>query len=97
MLMAVDDGVLKRYGLPKPMVERVLFEVYQTVVLELFELTQQPLRFLLRQPASNHRLRYLLGGLAIKLMAFGESAFVQPGKGSTHTGVNGRSPRLDDD
>ncbi len=43
-----------------------------------FELVQQPLRFLLRQPASNHRLWYLLGGFAIKLMAFGESAFVQP-------------------
>ena len=32
MLMAFDDGVLKRYGLPKPMVERALIEVYQTVV-----------------------------------------------------------------
>ncbi len=34
MLMALDDGVLKRYGLPKPMVERALIEVYQTVVLD---------------------------------------------------------------
>src|SRR6266511_5161679 len=34
MLMASDDGVLKRYGLPKPMVERALIEVYQTVVLD---------------------------------------------------------------
>ena len=34
MLMVVDDGVLKRYGLPKPMVERALIEVYQTVVLD---------------------------------------------------------------
>jgi len=25
---------LKRYGLPKPMVERALIEVYQTVVLD---------------------------------------------------------------
>jgi hypothetical protein len=33
MMMAFDDGVLKRYGLPKPMVERALLEVYQTVVL----------------------------------------------------------------
>ena len=33
MLMGVDDGVLKRYGLPKPMVERALIEVYETVVL----------------------------------------------------------------
>ena len=33
MLMGFDDGVLKRYGLPKPMVERALLEVYQTVVL----------------------------------------------------------------
>jgi hypothetical protein len=32
MLMAFDE-VLKRYGLPKPMVERVLLKVYQTVVL----------------------------------------------------------------
>jgi hypothetical protein len=34
MLMALDDGVLKRYGLPKPIVERALIEVYQTVVLD---------------------------------------------------------------
>ena len=34
MLMALDDDeVLKRYGLPKPMVERALIEVYETVVL----------------------------------------------------------------
>jgi hypothetical protein len=33
MLMVFDDGVLKRYGLPKPMVERALIEVYETVVL----------------------------------------------------------------
>ena len=33
MLMGVDDGVLKRYGLPKPMAERALIEVYETVVL----------------------------------------------------------------
>ena len=34
MLMEVDDGVLKRYGLPKPTVKRALIEVYQTVVLD---------------------------------------------------------------
>ena len=34
MLMGFDDGVLKRYGLPKPMVERALLEAYQTVVLD---------------------------------------------------------------
>ena len=34
MLMGFDDEVLKRYGLPKPMVERALLEVYQTVVLD---------------------------------------------------------------
>jgi hypothetical protein len=34
MLMAFDDEALKRYGLPKPMVERALIEVYQTVVLD---------------------------------------------------------------
>jgi hypothetical protein len=34
MLMGLDDGVLKRYGLPKPMVERALIEVYQTVMLD---------------------------------------------------------------
>ena len=39
-----------------------------------FNLTQQSLRFLLRQPASYHRLRHL--PLAIKLVAFGENAFV---------------------
>jgi hypothetical protein len=33
MLMAFDDEALKRYGLPKPMVERALIEVYETVVL----------------------------------------------------------------
>ena len=36
MLMAFeafDDEALKRYGLSKPMVERVLLKVYQTVVL----------------------------------------------------------------
>ena len=33
MLMRVDDKVLKRYGLPKPMAERALIEVYETVVL----------------------------------------------------------------
>ena len=33
MLMGLDDEVLKRYGLPKPMVERALIEVYETVVL----------------------------------------------------------------
>jgi hypothetical protein len=32
-MLMVDDGVLKRYGLPKPMVERALIEVYETVVL----------------------------------------------------------------
>jgi hypothetical protein len=34
MLMGLDDGVLKRYGLPKLMVERALIEVYQTVMLD---------------------------------------------------------------
>ena len=34
MLMACDDEVLKRYGLPKPMVERALLEAYKTVVLD---------------------------------------------------------------
>ena len=37
MLMAFDafdDEALKRYGLSKPTVERVLIKVYQTVVLD---------------------------------------------------------------
>jgi hypothetical protein len=34
MLMGFDDEALKRYGLPKPMVEQALLEVYQTVVLD---------------------------------------------------------------
>ena len=34
MLMGLDDEVLKRYGLPKPMVDRALLEAYQTVVLD---------------------------------------------------------------
>jgi hypothetical protein len=32
-MLMVDDGVLKRYGLPELMVERALIEVYETVVL----------------------------------------------------------------
>jgi hypothetical protein len=32
-MLMVDDEVLKRYRLPKPMVERALIEVYQNVVL----------------------------------------------------------------
>jgi hypothetical protein len=39
----------------------------------------------------------LLGGLAIKLVAFGESALIQVGKGSTHPGMDGGSARFDDD
>ena len=34
ILMGFDDEALKRYGLPRPMVERALLEVYQTVVLD---------------------------------------------------------------
>ena len=34
MLMGLDDEVLKRYGLPKRMVERALTEVHQTIVLD---------------------------------------------------------------
>ena len=34
ILMGLDDEVLKRYGLPKPTVERVLIKVYETVVLD---------------------------------------------------------------
>ena len=34
MLKALDDEALKRYGLPKPMVEQALSEVYETVVLD---------------------------------------------------------------
>ena len=33
MLMGLDDEVLKRYGLPRPIIERALIEVYRTVVL----------------------------------------------------------------
>ena len=33
MLMGLDDEALKRYGLPKSMVERALIKVYETVVL----------------------------------------------------------------
>ena len=29
MLMGVDDGVLKRYGLPKPTVKRALIQVFR--------------------------------------------------------------------
>ena len=32
MLLGFDDETLKRYGLPKPVVEKALKEVYQTVV-----------------------------------------------------------------
>ena len=34
MMMGFDDEALKRYGLPKSMVERALLEAYQTVVLD---------------------------------------------------------------
>jgi len=34
MLMALDDEVLKRYGLPKSMVKQALIKVYETVVLD---------------------------------------------------------------
>jgi hypothetical protein len=34
MLMGLDDEVLKRYGLPTPMVDRALLEAYQIVVLD---------------------------------------------------------------
>jgi len=34
VLMGFDEEVLKGYGLPKPMVERALLEVYQIVVLD---------------------------------------------------------------
>jgi hypothetical protein len=34
MMMGFDDEALKRYGLPKPMIERALLEAYQTVVLD---------------------------------------------------------------
>ena len=33
MLMTFDDEALKRYGLPKQMVDRALLEAYQTVVM----------------------------------------------------------------
>ena len=34
MLMGLDDEVLKRYGLPRPIIERALIEVYRTIVLD---------------------------------------------------------------
>jgi hypothetical protein len=34
LLMGLDDEVLKRYGLPRPILERALIEVYRTVVLD---------------------------------------------------------------
>jgi hypothetical protein len=61
----------------------------------LAELSQQPLRFLLRQPSPNHRLRHLPLGLAVKLVAFGECAFIQPVKAGTHTSMNERWCGLD--
>ena len=32
-MLMFDDELLKRYGLPKPMAERALIKVYETVVL----------------------------------------------------------------
>jgi hypothetical protein len=46
---------------------------------------------------SDQRLRHLLLCLAVKLMAFGELAFVQSGKSNTHPGMNAGSARFDDD
>jgi hypothetical protein len=40
----------------------------------VFELSQQPLRFLLRQPTPNHLFGYL--PLAGKLVAFGEFTLI---------------------
>jgi hypothetical protein len=54
-----------------------------------------PASYTTEQAASDHRLRHL--PLAIKLVAFGENAFVQTGKRSTHPGMNEGSTRLDDD
>jgi hypothetical protein len=34
LLMGLDHEVLKRYGLPRPILERALIEVYRTVVLD---------------------------------------------------------------
>jgi hypothetical protein len=34
MLMGLEDEVLKRYGLPRPIIERALIEVYRTIVLD---------------------------------------------------------------
>jgi hypothetical protein len=34
MLMGLDDEVLKRYGLPRPIIEQALIEVYRTIVLD---------------------------------------------------------------
>ena len=33
-MLMVDDEVLKRYGLPKPMVKQALIKAYETVVLD---------------------------------------------------------------
>jgi hypothetical protein len=51
----------------------------------------------LRQSASDHLLGYLLGGLAIKLVAFGKSALIQSVEGRTHASMNERSSGFDDD
>ena len=34
MLMGLDDDVLRRYGLPKQMIEQALIKAYETVVLD---------------------------------------------------------------
>ena len=41
-MLMVDDEVLKRYGLPKPMVERALLEAYQ---LSLWRCSRSRLRY----------------------------------------------------
>src|SRR5262249_20794840 len=59
------------------------------------ELSQQLLRFLLRQSSPNHLLRH--SPPAIKLVAFGKVAFVKVGKGSTHPGMIEGCARFADD
>src|SRR6516162_7786681 len=67
-ILGLIPGVI-HYGTPHPRLDASLLRcTLPSRALHAFQLRQQPLRFLLRRPASDHRLRYLLLCLAVELV-----------------------------
>ena len=67
-ILGLNPGVI-HYGTPRPRLDASLLRcTLPSRALHAFQLRQQPLRFLLRRPASDHRLRYLLLCLAVELV-----------------------------